>query len=111
MLQAEFLVLIGNNNTSQFQSKAFEYVSVGAPIIFFCKERSDPVLDVLAAYPNALVVFEGEHVSTVVEKLEDFIVHSSSNDRLPYEKVSEIYHENTVKYISAEFSSLLATWG
>lgn len=106
MLQANFLVLIGNNHSGQIQSKVYEYISCGAPIVFFCKQKDDPVIDILSSYPNALTIVDGEGIDSVVSKIEAF-ASGQKISLISYEEISSIYKENCVEHIADRFAVIV----
>ncbi|MDT2712546.1 hypothetical protein [Enterococcus dongliensis] len=55
-INSDILVSIGNIDISQTPSKIFEYIGTGKPIIHFYRDNSDPIINVLKKYGNALVI-------------------------------------------------------
>lgn len=53
---SEILLSIGNNNSSMVPSKIFEYISTGKKIIHFFYTSSDPSIQYLEKYNNAILV-------------------------------------------------------
>lgn len=76
MLEADLLVNIGNDSTSQLASKVIEYMSVGKPILNIVSSESDTSLSVLADYPAMLTLTRSAAPSGAdVEALRAFVGH------------------------------------
>lgn len=74
---ANILLSIGNKETPMAPSKIFEYIATGKPIIHVYFEDSDPCIEPLLNYGNAIIIKYNE---TNIQKLEEFIENAHSID-------------------------------
>jgi glycosyltransferase involved in cell wall biosynthesis len=99
MLNADTLVNIGNDSEHMIPSKIFEYLSLGKPVIATYKSSVDPSIPYLKKYPLSLLLEEDwDKMDQYVNELENFI-NNSHNKTLEFEKIKEIYFENTPSHI------------
>lgn len=103
MQKADILVNIGNSIINQMPSKIFEYFSSGKPIINICKTDQCPTLPYTKKYPNCISVIESDDIDeSLCEHLELFIKQSRAK-RIPYEKVVDLFPENTTSQVATMF--------
>ena len=62
LLNADFLVNIGNVMNNQIPSKIFEYISTGLPIINICKNRDCPTIELLKNYNYSISIIEDNNL-------------------------------------------------
>ncbi|RID84738.1 hypothetical protein D1953_12800 [Peribacillus asahii] len=105
IINADILLSIGNSDISQLPSKIFEYVSTGNPIVHFYSNLEDPVISILKQYNNSCCVSNAENL---IEKNELNILEliKSSNNRIEFEEVENIYYKATPKYIANKIIEL-----
>lgn len=96
MLESDVLILIGNNHPVQIPSKLYEYVSTGKAIMFFQKDASDPVLNVLRLYGKVFVIDESKSESIDYDSLCSFIERRNEKAN----EISNFYEENTPSFIA-----------
>lgn len=96
MDEADVLILIGNNHPVQIPSKMYEYISTGKAIIFFMKDASDPVLNVLKLYGKAFVIDESKSENLDYDSLCTFV--ERRNDKA--NEIAYLYEENTPSFIA-----------
>lgn len=96
MLESDVLILIGNNHPVQIPSKLYEYVSTGKAIMFFQKDASDPVLNVLRLYGKAFVIDESKSECIDYDLLCSFIERRNEKAN----EISYLYEENTPSFIA-----------
>lgn len=92
--KADFLLNIGNRNTSLVPSKIFEYISTGKPIITTCPIDNEPSLPYLREYGMCFEVYEKqEKLKENTEKLCQFI-QETRGQRVSSEFIKEHFKGN-----------------
>lgn len=93
------LLSLGNTDKFLIPSKIFKYMNSGKKIIHIAQIETDPCLNYLNKYPNALIVFKQDLVNDshlVVKKIIEFIYDNSEvSDNLNLE---ELFFMSTPKY-------------
>ena len=102
---AKYLLLIGNSDIMQLQSKVFEYMSTGKPIIFVGKDKQDPITSILKKYKNCCIVFEEEPMIESICKLREFILDSNYKI-VDFEQVYNDFYKCTPEFIANEFEKI-----
>lgn len=76
MLNADILVNIGNDSTSQLASKVIEYMAVGRPILNLISIEQDTSLQALSDYPATLTLKRNSEglSSNELDKLRAFVI-------------------------------------
>lgn len=91
---ADFFINLGDSNSNMLPSKIFEYMSYGKPIISTYLTEDDCTIKYLHRYPLCYL-FNQNHPQPV-RKLKQFII-DNKDVRLEYDKVIEIFPQNTPK--------------
>ena len=94
IINADYLLSIGNSDIEQVASKNFEYISTGNPIIHFSKSQKDPVNALLGRYSNSLIIYENEisdNIYQIVNNLSDFLRNDS--EKISFSKVQSLFSE------------------
>jgi len=98
--ESSYLLLIGNNDLSQLQSKVYEYVSSGKPIIYISKSYKDPIFNILKQYQNYCVIFESrKQFFKNIDIIMTFIT-TTKNEKVPFEIVKKCFIESTPEYVA-----------
>lgn len=107
LLQADFLVNIGNTIHNQMPSKLFDYISTGKPMLNFFKLEHCPTLKYTMVYPNCLNIAEYHQVTEdLLDRTIDFC-DNASRKVLSIKQVMELFPEYTVEAVSEEFQKQL----
>lgn len=108
MLNADYLLNIGNTIINTLPSKIFEYISTGRPIINFYKTKQCPTLPYLTKYPNCINIYEDETLLDANAKMvSDFLL--GKINELPYSFIRNNYFECTLEYVGDKFKSEINT--
>lgn len=98
--KGNFLLLIGNSDISQLQSKVYEYMSCGKPIILIYKDENDPVINILEKYPYVCMIKEDYGLLEFnKDKLLSFI-GNNMNSFIHYDEVETIYFDSTPRFVA-----------
>lgn len=98
MLKAKFFLIIGNNDIRQVQSKVYEFMSMGKPIIYFYKDKLDPIFSELCRYGNVCFLDESLEIDSLTDELIKFI--SQDYRVIPYKKVSCLFKTYTSEFVA-----------
>lgn len=103
ILDADFLVNIGNNNINFVPSKIFEYISTGKPIINTCKYNECPTIQYLNDYfDGSISIIETATVNeTQIKELNNFI-DTKFTLHIQYDDIERVYKKYTADYIADE---------
>lgn len=102
---ATHLLLFGNIDVNQVQSKVYEYISYGKPIIFFCSNLDDPLIRILSNYPLVLILYDSYSIHDAVSKLHDFL--SNEQKSVSYQLIKEKYKTNTLLHAKLSLSNFI----
>lgn len=105
IMEADFLVNVGNKDISQIPSKIFEYMGSGKPIINIVKNAKDPIIDILNKYELCLNLTESEFINEAANLVKDFI-HANIGRTADFDTTVRTYLYNTPKYTSDIIFSL-----
>lgn len=100
-----FLVSIGNSYTDMFPSKIVTYVGTLKPIIHIYQTPSDPVIEFLKNYPDALLIYSKDDTATNANKIIDFI--NSERPLIEAKYIRKIYKDNLSEYNANEILNFL----
>lgn len=106
VLEADFLLNIGNKDISFVPSKIFDYISTGKPIINTYTDRNCPTLKYFSKYENVISVYEKDDIEKSVKDVSSFIVNNKDKV-IPFEEIKEKFYENTVEYVANRFIEIL----
>lgn len=104
MANSKYLLLIGNSDISQLQSKVFEYMSLGKPIILIGKNRLDPIYKILKKYNNCCCVLEEDKLDDSIGLIKKFILKDEYKI-IRFEQVYSEFYSCTPHHIATEFES------
>lgn len=99
MMEADYLLSVGNAATVMFPSKIITYVSTGKPIIHFFSNDQDPVIPYLEHYPEALLLDTRKPLAENVAAFNAFI--EKAHPRVSSAILREQYRSN-IPEVSAE---------
>ncbi|EMB7843714.1 TPA: hypothetical protein I7730_23230 [Vibrio vulnificus] len=102
---AKYLLIIGNSDIRQLQSKVYECISTGKPIIFFYKSKLDPIYEILKMYGNCLFLDESEDQNMLIKKMSQFI--SSEYKVVDKDKISSLFRDCTGAYVAQKFIEVI----
>lgn len=91
---ADFFINLGDSKSNMLPSKIFEYMSYGKPIISTYLTEDDCTINYLQKYPLCYLFNQNRPQS--VKDLGQFII-DNKNARLEYDKVVEIFPQNSSK--------------
>lgn len=100
MKNGRFLLLIGNSDITQLQSKVYEYISCGRPIILIFKDEQDPVIEILDRYPYACKLKEDYQL---LEENKDRLlafIDDNLNSYIKFDDVEKLYFDSTPQYVA-----------
>jgi glycosyltransferase involved in cell wall biosynthesis len=102
MQQADILVNVGNTVEEQLQSKIYEYISTGKPIVnIYCNNLSYE--DIFSRYPLYLGIQEDfNRIEALRDTLLEFCC-ACKNRLLKYEDVEAMYYDSTPKNVAEIF--------
>lgn len=106
ILEADFLLNIGNKDINFVPSKIFDYISTGKPIINTFKDPACPTLKYFTKYDNVLCIDENAPIENELIRLEEFI-KTNYNKVLSYEEITKNFKENTVEFVAEKFIKVL----
>lgn len=106
ILEADFLLNIGNKDINFVPSKIFDYISTGKPIINTFKNSACPTLKYFAKYDNVLCIDESAPIENELIRLEEFI-KTNYNKVLSYEEIKKNFEENTVEFVARRFIEII----
>lgn len=98
--KANYLLVIGNNDISQLQSKVYELFSTGKPIIYFCKSIEDPIHNLFKLYNNSCIIYENDTVENNEIKIMHFILNNTQKKDI--KKISKGMVKCTPNYVSKQ---------
>lgn len=104
--EVDVFLNFGGANPYMMPSKLLEYMSYGKPILSGYYIDNDSSKRYLARYPLAYCVDTRREVGAIAKEVEEFIT-ASLKERVPFEKVKELYRENTPDAYIEEIKSLL----
>lgn len=104
MLDADILINIGNESTSQLASKVIEYIAVAKPILNLVSIENDTSVQALAAYPAVLTVMRSEAppARSDISRIFEFIFNPPSVRGEDVEKILYPYSAANVAKLYAE---------
>lgn len=106
VLNADFLINIGEVQGRQVSSKIFEYMSTGKPIIHLAYVQDDSVTKILEKYPLALCLLQDRHrMRENGIQLNNFI-KLRARESVPFDEIKSIYPE-ALPEVTAEFMTEL----
>lgn len=107
LLEADFLVNIGNNCDDQIPSKLIDYFSTGKPII--CFQKSDLSLEVeyLRKYPLALIIMENEISPQEAAKRIEAFCKRHKGEKIEFKSIEAIFKEFTPQYVAEQIYNVL----
>lgn len=103
MNEADILVHVGNTQTNLMPSKILDYISVGKPILNFCKSRECPTLPLMEKYPMCLNIFEDEGITDEMIARVDAFCKKHAGKHIPFETIKELYKQYTPQYVGTVF--------
>lgn len=101
--EADILVHVGNTRTNLMPSKILDYISVGKPILNFCKSRECPTLPLMEKYPMCLNIFEDEGITDEMIARVDAFCKKYAGKQIPFETIKELYKQYTPQYVGTVF--------
>ena len=109
MGQADVLLHLGNDNTTQVPSKLYEYFAAGKPVLALLKRRDDPAREPLARWPLACVVYEDEGTGPAVCARVAAFLRKTGRARLPWPRAAELFRANTPAAVAETLAAGLRT--
>lgn len=103
-IQADILLSIGCPGTDFISSKIFEYIVFGGKILHLYKGENDPNYKYFKKYKNACCINLESSVDDNRKRIEEFL--KVKTERIPFEKISEMYKENLPSYTTKFISEL-----
>ncbi|MBY6037185.1 glycosyltransferase [Fictibacillus nanhaiensis] len=100
MKGASYLLLIGNHDISQMQSKVYEYMSCGRPIILLYKHSEDPIIKVLEKYPYVCMLKQDKQLIESNKKTLLSFIESNCTSYINFNDIKKIYYDSTPEYIA-----------
>lgn len=96
--KADFLLNIGNRNTSLVPSKIFEYISTGKPVITTCPISDEPSLPYLRKYELCFEVYEEERKIEENIKNMSVFIRETKGKHVPAQFIEKHFKENMPEY-------------
>ena len=106
IMQADFLLNLGTENSSQIPSKLIEYISVGKPIINTFRTDNEPGNKYLKRYPIAFLLDERKEITQDIERDFTKFIKENYNKSIKFEDVKKQYYKNTPDTFVAEIQNL-----
>lgn len=94
LINADFLLNIGNKVEGMVPSKIFEYITLKRPIISFCPINNEPSIPYLKKYPMSCIIVEKDDIKSNINKVRKFLNHIPMCMIQDYE-LKKIYYKNT----------------
>lgn len=105
MMDADILVNIGNESTSQLASKVIEYMAVGRPVLNIISSQADTSLSALSDYPATLTLTRGDApTGTDLAALRSFI---EALPQVDPDAVARVRARYSAAYIAGLYSAAL----
>lgn len=97
IINADFLISIGNSISRSVPSKVINYLSFGKPIIHFYSQKDDVCIDYLKRYPLSLVIDQSRPVEESSEMIMMFIKEVRGKT-VDFESVRQTFYMNDPAY-------------
>jgi hypothetical protein len=107
LLNADYLVNIGNSIINTLPSKIFEYFNACRPIINFYKSPNCPTLRYTERYPNCINIYEDDEIfkSNIIE-LKNFI--KMQLREITFNEIRDIFNDCTVDNVGEKFDLIIS---
>lgn len=103
----DYLLLIGNSDITQLQSKVYEYMSCGRPIILIYKDENDPVINILERYPYVCMLKEDYQLLDLNKNKLLLFIEKNMDSYIHYDEVEKLYFDSTPKYVAEKIISIV----
>lgn len=97
ILNADFLISIGNSVSRSVPSKIITYMSFGKPIIHFSSQIDDVCKNYFNRYPLALVIDQKMSIGDACNRISDFI-DNKRGETVDYITVQSMFYLNDPSY-------------
>ena len=97
ILNADYLINIGNLVSHSLPSKLITYMSYGKPIIHFCLQEDDVCIEYLEKYPLSLVIKYNESLDSASERIKEFI-NSTDKKVIDFDDLRKMFKMNCPEY-------------
>ena len=106
IINADCLVSVGNKESDFLPSKILYYIGNRKKIIHFAPDAEDVAIPYLNKYKNALIIYEGENIENVCDKIISFLFDTSTNN-ITDEELTELFFQNTPVYSAEKFMQII----
>lgn len=97
---------MGNKESDFLPSKILYYIGTRKKIIHFAPDAEDVAIPYLNKYKNALIIYEGENIENVCDKIISFLFDTSTNN-ITDEELTELFFQNTPVYSAEKFMQII----
>lgn len=106
LINADFLINIGNKYSEMLPSKLLNYMNYGKPIIHISNQENDSCIEYLKKYDNSLIIKESDDLDYSISKLEEFI--SSNKDKvISQDSIIKTFYKNTPQWSAEQIIKII----